>query len=299
MFDMPYGVTQEGWDAPPSDIKLDRVFKQYIAQNRNTKSFFFAWHTPIMSPQVTGVMAQNGFQEQQHLYWHKTDHYSQTPVTSYTSSVEMGTIGFKPNRTAVPFNMPAEPRKRHNFVEMGAVTTYEKDEDGNRVNPCQKPAGLSKWIVGNHCPPGSTVLIIGAGAGGDVRGALQADVNVVAVESDPRQFDLLHKIAHEWRTTEENELRRAAELSLSSQSTSTGSSSSSTSQVGISGTNNNSSATMSTSCACCGVEFKSDDITYGCADSICVDAGLQFHEDCTVADEDTRVCVDHHKKIEI
>ena len=297
IFDLPYGVTNESWDTVLSDVKLDRIFKQFIAQNSSTTSFFFAWHTPTMSQQVAAIMGQNGFQESQNLFWHKSGHYTQSPATSYTSSVEMGTLGFKPHRTKVPFNMPTEPRQRHNFIEWPAVTTYEKDEDGNRVNPCQKPAGLSKWIVGNHCPPGSTVLIIGAGAGGDIKGALEADVNVVAVESDPRQFQLLHKIAQEWNYAEETAIRRAAEISLSSsQSTSTGGSSSSSSSVRKTGTDKNSSATVFTSCPCCGSEIQSGDITYACEDTDCIDAGLKFHEACTIEEEGKRVCLDHQKK---
>lgn len=57
------------------------------------------------------------------------------------------------------------------------------------INQCQKPPAVSKWFVENHCVPGSTVLVLGAGALGDVEGAVQAHCNVVAVEQDQSQFE--------------------------------------------------------------------------------------------------------------
>lgn len=294
---MPYGIVNEDWDSVISDAKLDRIFKQFIAQNQTSTSFFFCWHTPSMTPQVSTAMTNNGFQEQQHLFWHKTDHYTQTPATSYTSSVEMGTIGFKPHRTAVPFNMAVDARHRHNFIEMPAVTTYEKDDHNMQVNPCQKPPGLSKWIVSNHCPPNSSVLVIGAGAGGDVLGALQAEVNVVAVESDERQYNLLHKIAQEWKCDEDRKLRRDAELSLGiSQSKSSSScNSSSSGDVGQANAGTGSSQGYGT-CISCGVAFVHGEITYACDDEECLQADLEFHEDCTGMVENARFCVEHVKK---
>jgi len=46
-------------------------------------------------------------------------------------------------------------------------------------------------LLKNHTNPGDWVLVVGAGAGGEVLGAIAAGLNVVAVERDPRQFKAL------------------------------------------------------------------------------------------------------------
>ena len=48
-----------------------------------------------------------------------------------------------------------------------------------------------KKLVSTHVPIGGNVLVVGAGAGGDVIGALDAGCNVVAVESNKMQYSYL------------------------------------------------------------------------------------------------------------
>ncbi len=69
-----------------------------------------------------------------------------------------------------------------------------KDIDGQVVNPYQKPPELAAWLVSFLCIPGSTVLVIGAGAGGgEVLGALLRGCNVVGIENNKVQYNSLHR----------------------------------------------------------------------------------------------------------
>jgi hypothetical protein len=181
---------------------MDRIIKQVQAANNNANYFIFFWHSPQQTEMVMNALKKNSFQEMQHIYWYKSNHFTPTPVSSYTSSVEMATIGFYVCRKNVPWNVSTDARKRHNHITLPTLTNYEKDAAGEKVNNCQKPPGLMKWICGNHCAPNSTVLVIGPGAGGEVLGAVSAGCNVVAIESDERQFDCLLKIANVWKVTE-------------------------------------------------------------------------------------------------
>ena len=54
---------------------------------------------------------------------------------------------------------------------------------------CEKPEYVAKWILRRLTKPGDTVIIAGFGAGGDVRGALNAGCNVYAIEQDLKQFN--------------------------------------------------------------------------------------------------------------
>jgi hypothetical protein len=159
------------------------------AVNEAPSITYFQWHKPQDTLLVETVLKKRKFSHVQQLYWHKTNHLTQTPVSSYTSSVEMGTIGFMPSSQKCSWEMNPDPRQRHNFIECKAITSYLKDAEHNKLNPCQKPPELAQWLVKNHCNPGSWVLVLGAGAGGEVEGALKAGCNVVAVENDKRQFD--------------------------------------------------------------------------------------------------------------
>ena len=62
-----------------------------------------------------------------------------------------------------------------------------------KINPAQKPEALAQHFCHHHIPVGGTILIIGAGAGGSVFGALRSGVNVVAVENDNFQFEMFKR----------------------------------------------------------------------------------------------------------
>ena len=152
---------------------------------------FAIMHKPLDCQIVMQSFDQEGYVQMQQMFWHKEGHQTKTPECSYTNSVEMMTVGFKPDRSKCGWNMGHDPRNRHNFFECKGVTNYFKYEDGTIVNPCQKPPGLLRWLCKNHLHAGSTVLIIGAGSGADIIGATQACCNVVAVELDEKQFGRL------------------------------------------------------------------------------------------------------------
>ena len=128
----------------------------------------------------------------------------------YISSVEMATIGSYPNAQACNPRYPAYPRDRHNHYEFKSVTTLHKKADGTPINACQKPKELWKKIISVHAPPGSWVLVIGTGAGGEVEGAIEAGCNVVGVEYDEIQWQAFsaHLILSEEKAIKERDAER-------------------------------------------------------------------------------------------
>ena len=128
----------------------------------------------------------------QHLYWYKgREHTAPAQVRSYVNAVEMMTIGFFPNKSTAGWSVNKDPRKRHNFIQQSGPRSYVKTISGEVLNQAQKPRFLMNKIVSEHVPLGGNVLVVGAGAGGDVMGALDAGCNVVAVESNKLQYSYL------------------------------------------------------------------------------------------------------------
>ena len=192
-FDAPYDeLNQCSWEFQLTTDFLVNVLKQFNAIHMGQWQICAIMHKPRDTDIVMQAMERMGYCQMVQIYWYKgSEHQTKTPVSSYTSSVEMGTVGFLPDRSKCKWNMGTDPRNRHNHFEHKAVTKYFKYEDGEIINPCQKPPALLRWLCQNHLHAGSTVLVIGAGSGADVIGATQACCNVVAVERDHRQYAVL------------------------------------------------------------------------------------------------------------
>ena len=192
-YDAPYNeLKQVDWEYQITEQSLTAKMKQVNAIHHGNWQIFAIMHKPPDTAIVKNALEANGFCQLIQFYWYKgKEHQTKTPVSSYTNSVEMGTIGFMPNRKPCGWQMGTDPRHRHNHFEHKGVTKYYKYDNGEIINPCQKPPALLRWLCNNHLMSNSNVLIIGAGSGADIIGATQACCNVVAVERDDRQFEAL------------------------------------------------------------------------------------------------------------
>ena len=113
------------------------------------------------------------------------------PCPQYVFAYEQMVVGFKGGDRACPFNGPKDSLFKHNVL-MGPVQSRRcRDSDGEVVNPYEKPPWLAYHFTNTHTSPNDQVLVLGAGAGGEVVGALGAGRNVVAIEADQKQFSYL------------------------------------------------------------------------------------------------------------
>lgn len=135
LFDTPYGFTTEDWDVPLTAPDLDRICKQIGAAQQMEYYPFFLFHNPVHTHIVKFVLEQNGFIDVQHFYWHKTNHSSQTQVSSYTNSVEMASIGFYGGKVKCRWKISKDPHKRHNFIDVESVKACININE-ELVNPC-------------------------------------------------------------------------------------------------------------------------------------------------------------------
>ena len=217
----------------------------------------------------------------------------------------MGTIAFMPDRTKCHWNMGNDPRERHNFIEHPAVTTYLKHPDGTVVNACQKPPELSRWFVGNHIKPGSNVLVIGAGAGGDVFGALEAGANVVAIEKDHQQFVSLGaelcKIAEEENVDEGNDEKMESDKKSKKGKSETNKPDTSDSihkvPKGKKSSNQTSAPAVLPDCIICGEIITEDDVKNGYVCEAC-DKSRIVHKECLKKTANGRMACPSHAALQ-
>ena len=262
------------------------------AQNKAEKYAIFLWHTPKQTAMYLESLAEAKFSDATHLYWHKTEHgVHGTPVSQFTSSVEMGTLAFFPSRGEVTVNLNVDPRLRHNFIECPGLTKKYKDTTGQVVNPSQKPHELAAWLVVSMCIPGSTVLVIGAGAGGgEVLGALSKNCNVVCLENNVTQFDGLFRhllqVKEDIRIKEAKEAADRLKLDPNDESVPE-------SQVFSQGPQYlppDSQSSLIIKCGLCGRPM-GEETPFKCyAQERCVD--LVFHEECTEIYKEVSSCKD-------
>lgn len=190
-WDLPYGLNLFEYDVQMTQQKLQTVIKQFDAINIGTNHVVVYMHKPADTSMVLDTLKERRYQQTEHLFWHKPGQTMVGPVKQYTPSVEMLTIGFYPDRNAVPWNVDSDPAKRHNHFVCPSVKTLSKDHSGVVINQTEKPPEVSSWVFNHHCPAGSTAFIVGAGSGAEIIGAARANVNSVAVEVEERQYEAL------------------------------------------------------------------------------------------------------------
>jgi hypothetical protein len=139
-----------------------------------------------------------GYTNVQALFWYKPDMNVVGPVYRRTSAVEVCLIGLKGKAGdfGAQFNLSKDPVQRHNMI-MGPSKRVLSKRICNAAAPInihEKPDWLAEALLAQYARPGQWIVIGGFGAGGDVRGALNAGLNVVAIENDQEQF--LDTVAH-------------------------------------------------------------------------------------------------------
>ena len=298
MFDSPYEKTKEVWDILTSNNKMNQILKQAAASQQANEYVIQIWHDATECGNVHQVLKENGFKELANLYWVKENHSTPT-AHGYTSVVEQSTVGYHPCRVKCCNNMDENPRKRMNVMSIPAVTKYHRDEHGEVVNPCQKPAELFKLFCEKHSLPNNWVLVIGPGAGGEVMGAILAGMNVVAVEMNERQFNCLQKILLDYNTwliaqsqeesQDVDDLGRELQQSFNNDDTSA--------KGSVRATATSTAAVVK--CASCGGVMLAGEQRYKCTHEDC-EEGNVFHVECVHLDNmQLWVCAEHYEKPDV
>ena len=185
--DAPYGLRYATWDHKKFDsADYIRLFKQMAAMTDRDNWIAVVWSDHFSLPDVNKAMLEQNFKNTNNVFWYKFNQ-NQEGTHNLTNAVESGTVGFKDGRKSVPWYMSANPTERHNLAVGGTMRRLHKRANGTPVNVYQKPPYLSRSLVKSWLAPGSTVVVGGVGAGGDVEGLISAGMNVIGFENDLEQ----------------------------------------------------------------------------------------------------------------
>ena len=200
-FDLPFGHDLFTHDVQITPEFLTTVIKQFDATQTQANYVVIMGHKPTDAHIVADMYESRGIKNATPMYWVKPEQYQKGPLKRLTVAVEQVMVGYVPNADGVfwcPSHNSNDPRERQNFISLPSLTTLAKDTAGNTINVTEKPPLFSKWYFEKWCPRGSWVMVVGAGAGGSVKGALLAGLNVVAVECDEVQFQALRSELVAW-----------------------------------------------------------------------------------------------------
>ena len=139
---------------------------------------------------VRGVLEAKGYTNVQLMTWYKVGVNVVGPVFRLTPANEFCLIAYKGeiNAASKQFNLSKDPLQRHNIIMGPPKRVLSKNAEGKEINMFEKPDYLASKILSMFAKSGQWVIVAGFGAGGDVRGAVNAGMNVVAIEADTQQY---------------------------------------------------------------------------------------------------------------
>ena len=212
LVDWPYGLGMVPWDAvalTAGDYDDNcRTIRAISTTGAMTLASYCHWS---QLGDLSWAMAQNGFKNIMPHYWYKQG-LNVLAGPGYANAVECMLLGTASSTTIPQTYFSKNPLERHNFVAAKALQVKTKDSDGNVINCTEKPPEPVRGIIRNYCHPGSTVLCLCAGAGGELRACIAEGLDCVGVEKDPVQFKHLVSLFTTWDTARGLEIERKAKL---------------------------------------------------------------------------------------
>ena len=187
------------WDAhTPTEDELVTLLRGFLflKSGENLVSVVL-WVNLVETGLVKKVLTELNFKHIQSLTWYKSGFNTVSgPACTFLPATEVAIIAFHGDiKMAVhSINMPSDPLQRHNIIIGPKMGKRAVDVDEKEINVCEKPAYLSEWILRKLTKPGDTVIVAGFGAGGDLRGALNAGCNVLGIEKCIRQFTAVKRM---------------------------------------------------------------------------------------------------------
>ena len=192
--DLPYGLGKAPWDTAAETAdglqQLLSGFRVVCTARFHTVVLYVSLAMVGMAEQV---LLANNYVHIQQLPWFKPGHNLTGPAYVLIPSVGevllialSGATQMELNKKFI--NWDKNPLKRPNLLVCPTVRQRKVDAYGKVINQHEKPAGIMSYLAPKLCLEGSTVLVAGSGAFGDVLGILGAGIHVVAIENDPVQF---------------------------------------------------------------------------------------------------------------
>ena len=188
---MKYGLKFALWDQETdTEEELTTLLKGFSYVTTAPLYTVVMWVEIGQVGLVRKVLEAQGYVHIQVHFWYKSDMNIVGPVARLTPAVEVCVIAHKGDisKASEQFSLSKDPTQRHNIIIGPCKRAPSKDANGNVINVYEKPNYLSADICRKYAKPGQWGVVAGFGAGGDVRGAIDAGLHLVAIENDAAQY---------------------------------------------------------------------------------------------------------------
>jgi len=160
-----------------------------------TSEFYvtWLWVNVTQIAVVTEALLATNHDNVQTFFWHKVDNRPNVPAHRFVSSVECAVVGYSKKSACYSsyISLPPSLLARTNCVIGPGQHKMDRNAKGEVINIHQKPAYLSEFIGSMFSTPDAKVVVLGSGAGGDVKGFMNLDREIVAIEKDKAQLDAM------------------------------------------------------------------------------------------------------------
>ena len=178
---------------PESEDGLNKMlagFRLVTTANFHTCILYVSFDMVAMAKRA---MAANGYVHVQELPWFKHNHnHEGCPYTLMPAIGEILLIGLSGatagelDRTYITWDR--NPEKRPNLLVCPTPAHRKTDVHGKVINLHEKPDCIISYLIPRLTVEGSTVLVCGSGAFGDILGIAACGRNAIGIEMDTVQF---------------------------------------------------------------------------------------------------------------
>ena len=192
MIDPPFGKKVAVWDEKIFSRADWRSILQDVLHVADGRPFSLAIYCqPEMYNDISLEMQECGFLGIGPYYWVKTDTNQNGSPSLFLNAVQMLIIGHSnKDHMALQKGLPDNPSERLNVrYAFGVRDPAKHSESGQVINGTEKPGEIALYFCNMFLRGLRTqrALFLGAGAGGDVMGALQGGYHVIYIDKDPEQ----------------------------------------------------------------------------------------------------------------
>ncbi len=191
-WDMKHGCKYTDWDEEAHTLEeIKCVLTKFNLVNTSV-----AFHVVVIWMELSqyGIVKQSLSETDHHhiqpIFWYKCDQNQQGATHLRVPVVEVGVIAFHCTSTTY-LDLPSSLLDRHNVLVGPGQCEYLRDSTNVVINPYQKPTYLSEYFGRHYVSPSSHVVVLGAGAGGDVQGLMVLGHHIHAIEKDGKQVEAM------------------------------------------------------------------------------------------------------------
>jgi hypothetical protein len=202
---MPFGLGREDWDQKATSRDQMVNFIRQVTAMAAIPEFYFTFIFNVFKAEEYRLACEQArMSPMQIMFWQKPG-FNQANVSMLNTVETIGITKFHGSgkyKHCIPWPTTERyfknPLNRSNFLSIKAPTKRLKDKEKKIVNQHEKPPELFFQIHRRLGERNSTVVIIGAGSGGDVIGAIPCKQTIIiALEPDRNQFpELVRRISN-------------------------------------------------------------------------------------------------------